>query len=124
MINDTKHRRRWRFYKTASGNKPVRDFLVSLPASDVAEIVAGMKEVAQCGLEASRHLQGDIWEVRVQGQNRIFRVLFAPQGRFEQVLLALEAFTKKTQKTPPTTIELAAKRLSDWLKRAKKRSTK
>ncbi|MBI5544459.1 MAG: type II toxin-antitoxin system RelE/ParE family toxin [Deltaproteobacteria bacterium] len=76
-----------------------------------------MRHVAKVGLEASRHLRGEIWEVRVQGENRIFRVLFSPEGRFGQVLLALEAFTKKTQKTPPATIALAEKRLSDWRRR-------
>ena len=113
----TEHRRHWRFYETASGNRPVRDFLDGLPTSDAAEIVAEMKYVAQLGLGASRHLRDDIWEVRVQGANRIFRVLFAPEGHFGQVLLALEAFSKKTQKTPPATIALAEKRLSDWRRR-------
>lgn len=31
-----------------------------------------------------------------------------------QVLLSLEAFKKKTQKTPPQAIELAKRRLRDW----------
>jgi hypothetical protein len=92
-IRATEHRRHWRFYETESGNRPVRDFLDGLRASDAAEIVAEMRHVIKFGLEASRHLRGDIWEVRVQGENRIFRVLFAPEGHFGQVLLALEAFT-------------------------------
>jgi phage-related protein len=113
----TVHRRQWRFYETESGNQPVKDFLDGLPASDAAEIVAEMKDVARLGLVSSRHLRGDVWEVRVQGENRIFRVLFSPEGRFGQILLALEAFTKKTQKTPPSAIALAEKRLADWRRR-------
>jgi phage-related protein len=118
MANGNKeHRRQWRYYETESGNMPVKAFIDGQTASDAAEIVAEMKEVAKFGLEGSRHLRGDIWEVRVQGENRIFRILFAPEGKFGQVLLALEAFTKKTQKTPPVTISLAEKRLSDWRRR-------
>jgi hypothetical protein len=30
-----------------------------------------------------------------------FRILFAPEGRYGQVLLALEGLAKKTRKTPP-----------------------
>jgi phage-related protein len=112
-----RRRRRWRFYETGSGNRPVRDFLDELPASDAAEIIAAMREVAVTGLTASRHLRGDIWEVRVTGENRAFRVLFAPEGRFGQVLLALEAFAKKTRKTPVSALEVAEKRLSDWRRR-------
>ena len=76
-----------------------------------------MRDVAKFGLAAARHLRNDIWEVRIQGENRIFRVLFSPEGRFKQVLLALEGFTKKTQKTPPNTITLAERRLADWRRR-------
>jgi phage-related protein len=115
------YRRQWRFYETEAGNKPVREFLDELPASDAAEIVAGMHDVAKVGLPGARHLRGDIWEVRVTGENRAFRVLFAPEGRFKQVLLALEGFAKKTQKTPARSIELAEHRLADWRRRGEKR---
>ena len=76
-----------------------------------------MKYLAVEGMRAARHLRGDIWEVRVDGANQTYRVLFSSEGRFGQVLLALEGFTKKTQKTPARTIDLAARRLADWKKR-------
>ena len=44
------------------------------------------------------------------------------QGRYSQVLLALEAFSKKTQRTPPPKIELAEKRLADWRSRQRSRT--
>ncbi|MFW5877356.1 MAG: type II toxin-antitoxin system RelE/ParE family toxin [Myxococcota bacterium] len=121
MAEGRQHRRQWRFYETKAGNKPVKAFLDDLPATEAAEIVATMKHVAEKGLEAARHLHGDIWEVRVDGENRIYRVLFSAEGRFRHVLLALEGFTKKTQKTPPRTIQRAEKRLSEWRTRGKAR---
>ncbi len=72
-------------------------------------------------MRAARHLRSEIYEVRVSGENRIYRVLFATEGRYSQVLLALEAFDKKTQKTPPAKIELAQERLADWRKRGRKK---
>lgn len=108
---------RWRFYETVAGAKPVRVFLDGLPGGEAAEIVAAMKEVTSRGLDVARHLRGDLWEVRVEGENRVYRVLFSPEGRFHQVLLALAAFTKKTQQTPPRTIRLAESRLADWRNR-------
>jgi phage-related protein len=114
------HRRRWRFYETASGAAPVRAFLDKLAAADAAEVVAAMKEVAREGLRSARHLRGDIWEVRVEAGSSAFRVLFSPEGQAQQVLLALEAFSKKTQKTPVRTIRLAEQRLSDWRHRGRK----
>jgi phage-related protein len=52
------------------------------------------------GLEVARHLGGDIWEVRATGDSVIYGVLFATEGTRSQILLALSAFNKKTQKTP------------------------
>ena len=112
-------RRRWRFYETVSGAKPVQAFLDKLTATEAAEVVAAMKEVPREGLRFARHLRGDIWEVRVQAERKAYRVLFSPEGRSQQVLLALEAFAKKTQKTPTRTIELAERRLSDWRSRGR-----
>lgn len=81
-----------------------------------------MEEVTSRGLEAARHLAGDIYEVRASGENRAFRILFAKEGQHGQVLLALEGFTKRTQRTPRSEIELALERLRDWRQRgAKKR---
>ena len=73
-----------------------------------------MKAVSADGLRASRHLRGDIYEVRAYGEDRSFRVLFAAEGRFGQVLLSLEVFAKTTQKTPPAKLRLAEMRLRDW----------
>ena len=68
-------------------------------------------------LVGAAHLDGDLWEVRVDGDRVIYRILFAEEGARGRVLLALEGFKKKTQKTPPATIELARRRLSDWRRR-------
>lgn len=112
--------RRWRFYATSAGAQPVREFLINraLPAGDRDEILAAMADVRKNGLEWARHLRGDIWEVRATGDRVIYRILFATEGARSQVLLALTAINKKSQKTPQPEIELAEKRLTDWRSRA------
>jgi phage-related protein len=112
--------RRWRFYTTAAGRDPVREFLADarLSVGDRDEILAAMKDVQVNGLEAARHLQGDLYEVRADGRQATYRVLFATEGVRSQILLGLSAFSKKTQKTPPSEITLAVRRLRDWHARA------
>jgi phage-related protein len=110
-------RRRWRDYKTPSGRSPVEGFIDKLSDSDAAAVLAGMEEVRDRGLRAARHLDGDIWEVRVDGDRVIYRILLAEEGSRGQILLGLDGFKKKTQKTPPATIELAKRRLADWRRR-------
>jgi phage-related protein len=97
----------------------VREFIVKLPADDHAEVAAAMREVKDEGLTAARHVRGDIYEVRASGKDQEFRVLFATEGRRSQILLSLEAFSKKTQKTPPPKIAVAERRLGDWRRRGR-----
>jgi phage-related protein len=111
--------RRWRHYETAAGKRPVLEFIRKVSDSDKAAILAAMKEVRHGGTRAARHLRGDLFEVRADGERVIYRVLFAREGTRGQVLLSLVAFNKKTQRTPPQQIELAARRLRDWRLRAR-----
>lgn len=110
-------KRRWRAYETASRSRPVEDFIDALSDEDAAAVLAAMKDVQIRGLIVARHLRGDIYEVRASGNRQIFRVLFAPEGRYGQILLSPEGFSKKTQKTPPQEIALAEQRLADWRSR-------
>ena len=59
----------------------------------------------------TRSLGEGLWEVRSQlAQGRIARVIFSVhEGR----MVLLHAFIKKTRKTPPADIRLAAKRMKE-----------
>jgi hypothetical protein len=91
-------RRRWRDYRTASGRSPVEEFIDSLSDDDAAAVLARMAEVRQRGLVAARHLEGDIWEVRVDRNRVIYRVLFAEEGSRGRVLLAREGFKRRRRR--------------------------
>lgn len=114
-------RRRWRFYRTAAGREPVREFLDDRRVSDedAARIVAAMQEVRREGRAHPdvNHLKGDIWQIEIDGRGVIYRVLYAEEGRSGQVLLALAAINKKWQKAKPADIALADERLADWRER-------
>ena len=120
MSRETK--RRWRDYRTAAGRRPIKEFIDGLSDVDAAAVVAAMKDVRETGLVLARHLRGEIYEVRADGDRQTFRILFAPEGQRSQILLALDGFSKKTQKTPPEKIQLAEKRLADWRRRGESRS--
>jgi phage-related protein len=114
-------KRRWRDYRTRGGGRPVKDFIDELSDTDAASVAAAMSEVRRDGLKAAKKLGGEIYEVIAEGNRQSFRILFAPEGEQDQVLLALEGFSKKTQKTPPAKIRLAQTRLADWRRRASDR---
>jgi len=57
----------------------------------------------------------DIWEVRIQIGNNIFRLLGFLDG--ENLVILNHAFQKKTQKTPKNEIQIAETRKKNYLNR-------
>jgi phage-related protein len=98
----------------------VHEFFDTLSDEDAAEVVAAMSGVEKRGIAAAKHLEGEIYEVKADGDRQTFRILFAQEGEHDQVLLALEGFSKKQQKTPRDKIDLARRRLNDWRSRGRK----
>jgi hypothetical protein len=99
-------KRRWRDYQTAMGWRPVKEFLDGLSDVDAAAVAATMKDMRELGQVGARHLRSDIYEMRSDGDRQSLRILFAEEGERSQVLLSLNGFSKKTQKTPAKEIAL------------------
>ena len=59
-----------------------------------------------------KKLTADVYELRTRRGSDINRVLFGV--RENRVCILAASFVKKTQRTPPTVIELAEKRLAEW----------
>lgn len=70
-------------------------------------MVCAMREVRIHGTTRARHLVSDLYEVRAFAADRGYRILFAEEGRRSQVLLALHAVRKQTQRTPRSAIATA-----------------
>ena len=113
------HKRQWRDYRTASGARPIKEFLLALPDEDRAAVLEEMEYVREHGTSVARHVRQDMYEVRATYDTKAYRILFACEGRFHHVLLALNGFQKKTQQTPQAHIKLAEQRLADWRRRGK-----
>jgi phage-related protein len=108
-------------YRTTGGRRPVDDLLDDLSDEDAAAVAVAMKEVVRLGRGHPdvNHLEGDIWQIEIDGSHVIYRLLYSEEGRFDQVLLALEIVNKKWQAAKRRHIELAKRRLADWRRRGK-----
>ena len=113
------YKRQWRDYHTESGAQPIKDFLLALPDEDRAAILEEMEYVRAHGTSIARHVRQDLYEVRATYDTKAYRILFACEGRFHHVLLALDGFQKKTQQTSQAHIKLAEQRLAEWRRRGK-----
>jgi phage-related protein len=102
------------FYELPSGRAPVREWIKALDKADRKIIGEDIKDVEfawPIGMPLCRPLSRGLWEVRSNlSQGRIARVLFCIRnGR----MVLLQAFIKKSQKTPDTDRELALKRMKE-----------
>jgi phage-related protein len=103
-----------RFYRTASGNEPVREWLKSLSAGDrriVGYDIGLVEDGWPVGMPVCRSLGRSLWEVRCTiTDNRIARVIFTIDGA---TMLLLHGFIKKSQKTPKGELDTSMARLKD-----------
>lgn len=106
-----------RFYKSESGNEPVREWLKGLSKDDKTIIGEDIKTVEfgwPLGMPLVRKLDRALWEVRSDITNKeIARVLFTVKN---DVMVLLHGFKKKTQKTPDNDLKIAKERRDKVLK--------
>lgn len=110
MIDRTK-KLQARFYLSANGGNPVRDWLMSLSEDDRKTIGKDIQKVEfgwPIGRPSCAPLGDGLWEVRsTLSGNRIARTVFCMDDGF---MVLLHGFIKKTQRTPAGDLELARKR--------------
>ena len=102
-----------RFYRTQSGNEPVREWLKGLSKNDRKVIGEDIKTAQYgwpVGMPLIRKLGPRLWEVRSRTSSGIARVIFTVSGA---LMVLLHGFIKKSQKTPQDDLDTARQRLLD-----------
>jgi len=98
------------FYKTPSGNEPVREWLKLRTHEEkkaIGEDIKAIEYTWPIGYPQVVKIDKDLWEVRTdlpQGIGRIFFTIW------EKNMVLLHGIIKKTQKTPQQELETAKKR--------------
>lgn len=99
------------FFKTESGNEPVRDWLKDMPIVDKKTLGTDIKTVQfgfPIGMPLVRKMDKALWEIRSHISNGIARIFFTVEGHF---MILLHAFIKKSPTTPKADLELTKQRL-------------
>ncbi|GDY19443.1 hypothetical protein LBMAG56_07880 [Verrucomicrobiota bacterium] len=99
-----------KFFRTAAGNEPVREWLKSLPSAErhaIGEDLLTIQFAWPVGKPLVDHLGDGLWEVRSRLSHRIARTLFTV---VDNEIVVLHGFIKKTQKTPAHELALARQR--------------
>jgi phage-related protein len=104
------------FYLTPAGNEPAREWLRNLSADSRKAIGEDLKVVQHrwpLGMPLVRKLGKVLWELRSTIPEGIARVFFTV---WEQQVVVLHGFVKKSGKTPDNELETAKKRLTDFIR--------
>ena len=111
--------RKVNFYRDRSGYCPVEEFLDCLSAKQAQKVAWVLRLIEEQEIIPSTYLKklvntDEIWEIRVQFGNNIFRLL----GFFEDynLIILAHAFQKKSQKTPQNDIRIAEIRRQEYLR--------
>ena len=116
---------RVRFYRTPTGSRPVRDWLLSLSKEVRRDIGADIGRVQRqwpVGKPLVDGFGGGLYEVRSSCEGEQYRVLFYIEGEALVLvhgearrgsMVLVQGIHKKTQKTPAAVITLARKRMRE-----------
>ena len=103
-----------RFYCTATGKEPVREWLIEHVSPGARKAIGTDIKIVQfgwpVGMPVVRKMEPGLWEVRSSIPEGIARVFFTVVGA-DMVLL--HGFVKKTQATPKADISLAILRMKE-----------
>jgi phage-related protein len=108
------------FYETADGKCPVAEFLDGLTPAQAQKTAWVIELIQSLERPPTKFLKklvntDDIWEIRVEIQGNIFRLLsFFDEG---SLLIANHGFVKKSQKTPAKEIKVAQERRVEYFSR-------
>jgi phage-related protein len=107
------------YYRDIKGNEPVADFIDSLPRQTRAKVFRLIDLLGDYGVllkePYTKQIKDKIREIRIKDKQGAVRVLyFTFTGRR---FILLHGFVKKTDRTPEKEIEIAEKRMADFLQR-------
>ena len=110
------------FYTKVNGEKPAKDFLLSLDKKMQAKTYGILEILEENGNllrePYSKHLDDGIFEIRSKIGSNITRVLYF--FYIGEKIILTHGFIKKTQKTPKTEIDKAKAYRKDYLERMSK----
>ena len=107
------------FSETTDGDKPAKDFLISLDNKMRAKMASMISLLQENGYNLrepySKHLSEGIFELRAKVGSDITRVMYF--FYIDRRVILTNGFVKKTKKTPLKELEKAKKYRQDYLRR-------
>lgn len=108
------------YYEDETGHESVVEEVGGFPKKARAKILRFIDLMeaegpAKLGADYTGHIEGDLWELRIDSGSDRFRILYF--AVVHRTVVLLRAFLKKTGRTPPAEKATALRRRADFLRR-------
>lgn len=107
------------YYRDKEGSEPAAEFIEALSNEAKVRVFRIIKLLKEYGVlikePYTRQVRGKIRELRIKDNQGAIRILYLTYTGKRFILL--HGFVKKTDKTPVNEIEIAEKRLNDFIHR-------
>jgi phage-related protein len=105
------------YYQSKSGRRPVEDFIDSIDKKAQAKVARTLDLLEEFGIQLgmpyARHLEKDLWELRIRQAGNRYRIIYFLVTGKEFILL--HGFMKKTGTVSRKDIEVADRRRNEFL---------
>jgi len=104
------------FYKTDSGNEPVKDWIKGQNKDNkriIGEDIKTLQLGWPIGMPLVRKMEDKLWELRIRLSEGIVRVFFTLD---RSKIVLLHGFSKKSNKTPVFELEIAQLRKRNYFR--------
>ena len=106
------------YFREASGRSPIEEFIDRLAVEEQVEMTVGIDMLRSHGISLRRPwvapLGKSLWELRIRS-GRQLRILYFLHT--ERTFVLLHAFVKKTREVPQSEIQVASRRMKQYLGR-------
>jgi phage-related protein len=108
------------YYQAPNNTYPVKDFIESLEIKARARTARTLDLLEEFGIELgmpyARHLHDKLWEIRVRFKKDRHRIIYALLK--DRTFVLLHGFTKKSSSVPRQDMDIAQKRMHDYIARS------
>lgn len=107
------------YYETSGGRRPVEDFIDSVDTKSKARIARTVDLLEEFGIDLgmpyARHLEKDLWELRVRASRNQYRIIYFLFA--DGVFVLLHGLAKKSGRLALHDFKTARDRRDDFLSR-------
>jgi phage-related protein len=108
------------YYRAPNRTYPAKDFIESLEVKARARTARTLDLLEEFGIELgmpyAKHLEDKLWEIRIRFKNDRHRIIYALLK--DRTFILLHGFTKKSSAVPKQEVDIARKRMRDFIARS------